>query len=79
LHDFVHGPMYLDNVNGDKLKMLSIDGGFSREQRPVWLADGNNVFFHRFAKDESSGLFMTINSENDFLRIAEKVDQIEIR
>ena len=79
LYDFVHGPMYLVNVNGDKLKMLSIDGGFSRDQRPVWLADGNKVIFHRYAKDDSSGLYMTINSENDFMRIAEKVDQFEIR
>ena len=82
LYDFVHGPMYLVNVNGDFLKMLTIDGGFSREQRPAWLADGNNVIFHRFAKDDSaypSGLYMTINSENDFIRIEEKVDQFEIR
>ena len=79
MHDFVHGPMYLVNVNGDSQKMLSIDGGFSREQRPAWLADGNNVIFHRFAKDTSSGLFMTINSENDFVRIAENVIQFEIR
>ena len=79
MHDFVHGPMYLVNVNGDFLKMLSIDGGFSRDQRPAWLADGNNVIFHRNAKDDSSGLFMTINSENDFMRIDEKVNQFEIR
>jgi len=82
LYDFLHGPMYLVNVNGDFLKMLTIDGGFSSEQRPAWLADGNNVIFHRFAKDDSAypgGLYMTINSENDFIRIDEKVDQFEIR
>ncbi len=82
LHDFIHGPMFLVNENGDKLKLLTIDGGFSREQRPAWLADGNNVIFHRSAKDDSaniSGLYMTINSEHDIMKIEEQVIQFEIR
>jgi hypothetical protein len=79
LYDFLHGPMYLVNVNGDKLKMLSVDGAFSEEERPAWLADGSNVVFYRYATDDSGGLCMTINSENDFIRIEEKVDHFEIR
>ena len=55
---------------------LSTPDGGARDARPAWLADGNNVLFQRSAKDDSayiSGLYMTINSENDIMKIVVRI------
>jgi len=83
-YDFLHGPTYIVNMNGDFLKLLTDDGGFSIDnQRPQeWLPDGNNILFYKYENDDRgwrSGLYMTINSENDVMKIEENVDKYKIR